>query len=196
MVVHDAFNKTIKTHDFNYKENFAKGFHTETVGEENDADKHIVPNAQLNDTGKALFEYPNSKKMVVTETSKVHNDYEFVPVNATLPKITSQKAAMKNIVLTMLVYGNTQLNAGDIVNFTLPLLQPVGDTQPKDNPFFSGRYLVMAVKHTMALGTGTHEMTLRCMKDSVRTPYPSEVDPLIVGTDNTREINIYENDGA
>ena len=196
VVVHDAFNKTIKTHDFNYKENFAKGFHTETVGEENDADKHIVPNAQLNDTGKALFEYPNSKKMVVTETSKVHNDYEFVPVNATLPKITSQKAALKNIVLTMLVYGNTQLNAGDIVNFTLPLLQPVGDKQPVDNPFFSGRYLVMAVKHTMALGTGTHEMTLRCMKDSVRTPYPSETDPLIVGTDNTKEINIYGNDSG
>ena len=196
VVVHDAFNKTIKTHDFNYKENFAKGFHTETVGEENDADKHIVPNAQLNDTGKALFEYPDSKKMVVTETSKVHNDYEFVPVNATLPKITSQKAALKNIVLTMLVYGNTQLNAGDIVNFTLPLLQPVGDKQPVDNPFFSGRYLVMAVKHTMALGTGTHEMTLRCMKDSVRTPYPSETDPLIVGTDNTKEINIYANDSG
>ena len=194
VVVHDAFNKTIKTHDFNYKENFAKGFHTETVGEENDADKHIVPNAQLNDTGKALFEYPDSKKMVVTETSKVHNNYEFVPVNATLPKITSQKAALKNIVLTMLVYGNTQLNAGDIVNFTVPLLRPVGDKQPIDNPYFSGRYLVMAVKHTMALGTGTHEMTLRCMKDSVRTPYPREDDPLIVGTDKTREINIYAQD--
>ena len=31
------------------------------------------------------------KKMVVTETSKVHNDYEFVPTSDTLPKITSQR---------------------------------------------------------------------------------------------------------
>ena len=194
VVVHDAFNKTIKTHDFNYKENFAKGFHTETVGEENDADKHIVPNAQLNDTGKALFEYPDSKKMVVTETSKVHNDYEFVPVNATLPKITSQKAGLKNLNLSMLVYGNTDLNAGDIINFNLPLLKPSGDSEPKENPYIGGRYLIMAIKHTMVLETGTHEMTLRCMKDSVRTPYPSEDDPLIVGTDKTKDINIYKED--
>jgi hypothetical protein len=194
VVVHDAFNKTIKTHNFNYKENFAKGFHVETVGNENDADKHIVPDTQLNDTGKALFEYPDSKKMVVTETSKVHNDYEFVPVNATLPKITSQKAGLKNLNLSMLVYGNTDLNAGDIINFNLPLLKPSGDSEPKENPYIGGRYLIMAIKHTMVLETGTHEMTLRCMKDSVRTPYPSEEDPLIVGTDKTRDINIYKED--
>jgi len=194
VVVHDAFNKTIKTHDFNYKENFAKGFHVETVGNGNDADKHIVPDTQLNDTGKALFEYPDSKKMVVTETSKVHNDYEFVPVNATLPKITSQKAGLKNLNLSMLVYGNTDLNAGDIINFNLPLLKPSGDSEPKENPYIGGRYLIMAIKHTMVLETGTHEMTLRCMKDSVRTPYPSEEDPLIVGTDKTKDINIYKED--
>ena len=194
VVVHDAFNKTIKTHDFNYKDNFAKGFHVETVGNGNDADKHIVPDTQLNDTGKALFEYPDSKKMVVTETSKVHNDYEFVPVNATLPKTTSQKAGLRNLNLSMLVYGNTDLNAGDIINFNLPLLKPSGDSEPKENPYIGGRYLIMAIKHTMVLETGTHEMTLRCMKDSVRTPYPSEEDPLIVGTDKTKDINIYKED--
>ena len=42
--------------------------------------------------------------------------------------------------------------------------------------------------------TGTHEMVLKCMKDSVRRPYPSEEDALIVGKDNTAEINIYEED--
>ena len=26
LVVHDAFNKTLTTHDFNYKEDFEKGF--------------------------------------------------------------------------------------------------------------------------------------------------------------------------
>ena len=196
VVVHDAFNKTIKTHDFNYKENFAKGFHTETVGDSDDGDKHFTPNTQLNDTGKALFEYPDSKKMVVTETSKVHNDYEFVPVNTTLPKITSQKAGLRNLNLSMLVYGNTDINAGDIINFNLPLLKPSGDKDPIENPYIGGRYLIMAVKHTMTLESGTHEMTLRCMKDSVRTPYPSESDPLIVGTDKTKEIDIYKEDNT
>ena len=34
------------------------------------------------------------------------------------------------------------------------------------------------------------------MKDSVRTPYPREEDALIVGKDNTKEINIYNEDIA
>ena len=42
LIVHDAFNKTIKTHDFNYIENFEKGFHLESVGE-TDTGKHILP---------------------------------------------------------------------------------------------------------------------------------------------------------
>ena len=33
LVVHDAFNKTIKTHNFNYKDNYEKEFHTETIGD-------------------------------------------------------------------------------------------------------------------------------------------------------------------
>ncbi len=47
LVVHDAFNKTIKTHDFNYKENFEKGYHTETLGNESDPQKMIRPKPLL-----------------------------------------------------------------------------------------------------------------------------------------------------
>ena len=196
VIVHDAFNKTIKTHDFNYKDNYAKGYHLESIGSAEDEFKFITPETQLNDTGKSLYEYPNARKMVVTETSKVHNDYEFTPVSETLPKITSQIASMKNLNLTMLVYGNTQINAGDVINFSVPVMRTPGNKEPMQNPYTSGRYLIMAIKHTMSLDAQSHEMTRKCMKDSVRTPYPREEDPLIVGKDNTKEINIYNEDIA
>jgi len=192
LVVHDAFNKTIKTHDYNYIKDFGNGYHTETTGDGNDADKHILPNAKFNDTGKGLNDYPNSKKMVVTETSKVHNDFEFVPTKDTLPKITSQKAVLKNLSLKLLVYGNTQINAGDIINFTVPVMAP--SDKKMANPYTSGRYLVLAIKHTISVETNTHEMTLQCHKDSVRTPYPKEEDALIVGKENNKVINIYKED--
>jgi hypothetical protein len=192
LIVHDAFNKTIKTFDFNYKDNYEKSYHLETIGSELDTDKQITPNTKLNDTGKSLYEYPNAKKMVVTETSRVHNDYEFTPVDETLPKITSQTTGYRNMNMTLLVHGNTLLNAGDVINFTVPVMQPGEDKIP--NPYTSGRYLIMAIKHTIAVTTQNHTMVLKCMKDSVRTPYPTEEDALIVGKDNTRDINIYNED--
>ena len=192
LVVHDAFNKTIKTHDFDYIKEFEKSYHTETVGDENDSLKHVLPDTQYNDTGKGFNEYANSKKMVVAETSKVHNDYEFTPTKDTLPKIISQRKTLQNLNLTLLVYGNTILNAGDVIFFNAPVLRPGDKVIP--NPYVSGRYLIMAIKHTISLETGTHEMVLKCMKDSVRTPYPKEEDALIVGKDNTKDINIYNED--
>ena len=187
LIVHDAFNKTITTHDFNYKDNYEKGYHLETIGDESDNFKQITP-----DTGNGLYDYPNAKKMVMAETSKVHNDYEFVPVNNTLPKITSQNMGYRNMNMTLLVYGNTLLNAGDVINFTVPVMQPGEDPIP--NPYTSGRYLVMAIKHTIAVTTNDHTMVLKCFKDSVRTPYPEETDTLSVGKENIDEVNIYNED--
>ncbi len=192
LVVHDAFNKTIKTHDFNYKDNFQKGYHTETLGRETDLAKMITPDTQLNDTGKSLYEFAESKKMVVTETSKVHNDYEFTPSKDTLPQIVSQKAGYKNLNLSLLVYGNTGINVGDIINFTSPIMQP--GEKAETNPYTNGRYLIMAIKHTISAEAQRHEMTLRCFKDSVRTPYPSESDPLIIGSEKAFNADIYEQD--
>ena len=192
VIVHDAFNKTITTHDFNYKDNYAKGYHLESLGDEGDEFKFITPETQLNDTGKSLYELPNSKKMVVTETSKVHNDYEFTPTSRTLPKITSQMAGYKNMNLSLLVYGNTNLNCGDVINYSAPIMQPGEKIQP--NPYTSGRYLIMAIKHTISVETQTHEMVLRCFKDSVRTPYPKETDPLITGKEYNDKIDIYNED--
>ena len=192
LVVHDAFNKTITTHDFNYKDNYEKSYHLESLGDEADSQKHITPETQLNDTGKSLYDFAESKKMVVTDTKAVHNNFEFTPVNQTIPKITSQRAGYKNMNMSLLVYGNTNLNAGDVINFTVPVMQP-GDKNPV-NPYTSGRYLIMAIKHTISVETGTHEMVLRCFKDSVRSPYPREDDPLITGKEFNNTVNIYNED--
>ena len=96
--------------------------------------------------------------------------------------------------MSLLVYGNTSLNCGDIINFTVPVMQPGEEVLP--NPYTSGRYLIMAIKHTIAVTTQNHTMVLKCMKDSVRTPYPSEEDALITGKDDINEVNIYNEDIA
>ena len=52
----------------------------------------------------------------------------------------------------------------------------------------------MAIKHTISVESKSHEMVLKCFKDSVRTPYPSEEDGLLVGIEDDTNINIYKED--
>jgi len=186
VTVHDAFNKTIKTFNYNYNESGPNQVHTEintdrfsTVGllyPEDGSGKGV----KFADTGKSLTEMYDAKTMVVTETSKVHNDYEFTPTSQLLPLSTHQSQAMRNMNLSLLVYGNTLVNAGDIITFTSPVQRP-GEVE--NNPYTSGRYVVMAIKHMVNVESQRHEMVLKCFKDSVRNAYPKEEDALnSVGT--------------
>ena len=173
LTVHDAFNKTIKTHVFNYFESGPYRPHTHMS-----KDAGLLMPQSTDFTGVPFDEQDilsgqeDSKTMVVTETSKVHNDYEFTPTKDTLPYITHDKAGFKNHNLSLLVFGNTQINAGDIILFTSPLLRPEGG----DSPYTSGRYIVMAIKHVVNIEAQRHEMVLKCYKDSVRNEYPREED--------------------
>ena len=173
LTVHDAFNKTLKTHTFNYMDAGVVRPHTHM----NKDAGLLMPNSNDHvgvpfDEQDILSSQADSKTMVVTETSKVHNDYEFTPTKDTLPFIVHDRAGFKNHNLSLLVFGNTQINAGDIIKFTSPLLRPEGG----DSPYTSGRYIVMAIKHVVNIEAQRHEMVLKCYKDSVRNEYPREED--------------------
>ena len=171
LTVHDAFNKTLKTHTFNYMDSGEVRPHTHMKKEAG----LLMPNSNDHvgvpfDEEDILSSQKDSKTMVVAETSKVHNDYEFTPTKDTLPFVVHDKALFKNHNLSLLVFGNTQINAGDIIKFTSPLLRPEGG----DSPYTSGRYIVMAIKHVVNIESQRHEMVLKCFKDSVRREYPRE----------------------
>ena len=181
VTVHDAFNKTISTKTYDYNEIGPRQAHTEMAASRFETAGLLYPQdgkgkgVKYADTNKGLNEMPEAKTMVVTETSKVHNDYEFTSNKELLPLITHQKQAMRNMNLSLLVYGYTLLNAGDIITFDAPIQRP---GEPERNPYTTGRYVVMAIKHIVNVEAQRHEMVLKCFKDSVRTPYPSEEDAL------------------
>jgi len=183
VVTHDAFNKTITTTDFNYNKDAKLQPHTDMSRDRFDNVGLLYPEqndgsgVEYADTGKSLSEMPESKLMVASDTSKVHDDYEFTPTKGTLNLITNQEATVRNMNLSMLVYGNTLINAGDIVTFTSPVMRP-SEAQPENSPYTSGRYCIMAIKHMVNVEAQRHEMVLKCFKDSVRIAYPKEEDAL------------------
>ena len=114
-----------------------------------------------------IFSYEEAPYKIVKESEKF-----FLK---SLPLITHQKQAMRNMNLSLLVYGNTILNAGDIITFSSPVQRP---GEPENNPYTSGRYVIMAIKHMVNVEAQRHEMVLKCFKDAVSTPYPTEEDAL------------------
>ena len=198
LVVHDAFNKTITEHNFDYHSNFEKEYHAEPIGTGSSAFSMtpIAPFSKESENAKAITDLPNSKRMVMTDTTKIHNDYEFVPVSATLPKQLSKSQVLRQNVLNMSVYGKTDLRVGDMINISLPLLRPTNpDEEDIANPYFAGRYVVLAIKHIVAVETGSHDMIIKCMKDSVGTPLPTSGESISdIGKDLTGDYSIYDLD--
>jgi len=133
--------------------------------------------------------------MSVVDTKAVHNDYEFTAPELLLPNKVSQRAQMANNHLLLTVPGQTRINAGNIITFNLPLQQPIGhDEAQKTNPYYSGRYLILSLKHKFDVPNQKHTMNLRTVKDAVMTDLPKGLDEVTVLTDKKDAVNLYEED--
>ena len=195
LTVHDAFNKTLKTHNFDYYKSFGDYFHAETEKGNRTYTKQLLPFAKFDDTDKDISQFADSKTMVVTETSKVHNDYEFVPTRDTLPISLSQRQSLHNNILSLIVHGNSLLGAGDMISFSLPLMKPLreGETQ-QENPYIAGRYLITSIKHIISSETGKYQMSLKCSKDAVQNGYIPETNAHQTKKEESTAYNIYGED--
>lgn len=198
LIVHDSFNKTIVEHEFDYHGSFGEFFHTEHTDGEKSGIKFLQPYANFDNTEKNLSEHPLAKLMLTSQTKKIHNDYEFEDQGDLLPNSISQREQLANFNLILTVPGNTRVHAGDLISFALPFQKPVAPDEKQElNPYYSGRYLVLQVKHIINQTNQRHEMIMRCVKDAVSNPLPVETDKIIVKLkDHSRNqiVNVYEDD--
>ena len=135
-----------------------------------------------------------AKLMTYCDNRKIHNDFEFPPLKDTIQSRLSQRLSLLNVNVSLVVPGNSLLRAGDVINFDLPLQRPVLDTNKSSNPYYSGRYLVMSVLHTVDRESGKYQMVLKCAKDSTVTELPAESRPFTIDTKQEGVENIYNSD--
>jgi hypothetical protein len=197
LIEHDAFNKTFTKTEYDYLADFGKYFHTEHDNGDKAADKGMIPFTKFEDTNKDISQNYMAKLMTKTKATKLHNDYE-LPSHADTTQIRiPQYEGMKSTNLKLQVFGNSLLKAGDIITFDIPLMRPLGNTKDKrqeSSPYFSGRYMITAIKHIINMKAQRYEMVLDCMKDAVRTSYPAELDQNIVNTPDRGVTSIYQAD--
>ena len=195
LITHDIYNKKITTFDYDYHEQFGQFFHTEHDQGNRTETKYLRPLMKLDDTDKVLSDYPMAKLMNVVDTKKVHNDFEFTPPEDILPNKVSQRAQMANFHLVMTVPGQTRMNCGEMISFALPNQRPVQHDQPQTlNPYYSGRYLILSLKHKFDVVAQKHTMNIRCVKDSTPKELPKGLDTVYTKTGKVQAQDLYKVD--
>jgi hypothetical protein len=194
-IEYDPFFKLITTNDYDYNEDFYNHFHTEHSDGYKTAVKQPLPYAKFDDTDRPVSKEPLQKVVLKSNTSKVHDSQEFPSHYQTTQKRISQHQFMRKNILSIIAPGNSLINAGDIITFDMPLFRPIGDNLPiKSNPHYAGRYLVIAVEHTIAIAAGKYEILIKAVKDSVRKPFQAETDSFPIASPPYKGHNIYDED--
>jgi len=193
-IEYDSFYKTINITDYNYEKDFSKHFHTEHDGDGyKSADKIHLP-AAGNIEGSRLSESYDQRVFLSSNPSRVHDKFGNISAEISTQKIMSQETLLKNGVLTLNVPGNSVLQAGDIIDFEMPLFQPLGDNKPaRKNPYWAGRYLIIFLKHNVDVISG-YNMTIVAVKDNVAHQYIPEHQTWRHQAPKRKTHNIYEQD--
>ena len=195
LITHDIYNKKITEFNYDYHEQFGEHFHTEHNDGAKSDTKFMKPLAYYEDTGKHLSDFPMAKLMNLVDTKAVHNDFEFTSPENILPNRVSQRAQMANNHLLLSVPGQTRINVGNIITFNLPLQRKVADNEKQEpNPYYSGRYLMLSLKHNFDIPNQKHTMNIRAVKDSTMTDLPKGLDEVTVLTEKKDAVNLYEED--
>ena len=132
-------------------------------------------------TKKTLSEYPEAYVSLKSSTSAIHNDYESVPATLADQSSISQRGLMLTHNLILNVPGDTNLHAGDMINFELPYQKPVEEGEKQElNPYWAGRYLIISLKHIIDQTSQEHMMAIRCVKDSTLNRLPDQTESHLI----------------
>ncbi len=184
-ITYNIYDKSYDIKDYHYHKQFSSMFHTDQVGSkskhnfalsntpvDNDPKEGSIPG------DKTFSDYPNSTVSLLGSTRFLHNDNTGMFGTSTDSEgLTeairkSQENQLENTIrLKIVMPGHSYIQAGDIVRFLLPSLEP-NKAEFKGyglDEFHSGRYLVVKLRHRVILGE--YKMVLECVKDSVKSVY-------------------------
>ena len=200
LIEHDMFHKTITTSEYDYEKDFGNHFHTEhDLGTKSNRNTSL-PKVKFDNLNWGVNNEYDQKVMLRSSTSYIHEMKKVagnsvladavsnvmegtgtaVPIPSisgkhTIQKAISQRLLLQNGVLEIQAPGNSQLQAGDIIMFDMPLMESSGHNKKfKSNPYWGGRYLIYDMKHIIDKTEDRYVVHIRAVKDNPAFPYASE----------------------
>ena len=170
LITVDTFNKKIQSYDYNYFDDFTNYFHLQGTQSGDKTDNfHLLPDTPSDEFGKNLSDYP-SKRFMYSTTDKIFNDYKGIEHKDIVRQRNAQRILRNHIVVSVEIAGNTTIDAGDVIHLEIP---QVKEAPRGEDLFLSGNYLIRHIRHNVSILANKHTTTMECIKDSVRTNYPS-----------------------
>ena len=187
MVTHDGFNKTFNEHDFDYNKDYINHKHLEMDSNGDTRDNNgILPMFNFAE-GKRFGDFAEGTLMFSTATENTHTDITRVPFEEIVQQRVSSHLAIQSLVMDITVPGSTNINVGDIVQFTMPKYASATNDDVKDqDKYLSGRYLVSAARHHISSINKKHTMVLELIKDSYNNAYPEENIDIFTNNENDK----------
>lgn len=155
--------------NFNYNEYFNK---SESLN------KHPVVNNAKNRKGNAIYETPQAViKMATSNSGQKNVPYiaskpgaysHDISIETYVPNRTSQLFMSNYNKIKLVIDGDPGATVGSIIKFNLLTMSPLSSAKEPDK-FYSGKYLITAVKHE--INVGSFRTVLEIVKESAPNEY-------------------------
>ena len=180
LITHDIYKKNYDVKEYNYLDDDDFGQH-KRLSDEGDAFRvyntdrfedtdfskaktHLVPISKTTKDFDAQY----------TKSDKLDGYSDPSRLQETFLQRQSRLMEIGNgISIQMSVNGRTNLTVGDIIFITVPSIRG-SDTE---NPLYTGRYLIVKLRHTFSKPLRQHEITMEVVRDNSPSDYPSEGNP-------------------
>jgi len=178
VITYNIFNKSYKKSDYNYEYEFANSKHTDVANEKSNRERYAVAASSFVDQDdKKISDYKESRVSLQPTTQFLHNEEKGAGYGIDVlqdgikhAQGESQVNQVTNgTVLTMVVKGQSWLEAGDLIKFNMLTNDPINPTMV--DPQYSGKYIITKIRHQV--NDKKYTMALECAKDSVRSGFSS-----------------------
>ena len=202
MITHDMYNKTYSSTTFNYLNKYDSFSHTKSENRIKSNPIHSESidfnNKRISDHVSKSFLYPEYKTRTGRDAGMTdsHGRYTFTPYrpDTWLQKRRGHLGILFNgITVEMYVHGNTFLNAGDLIDFTLPYFGiEDASRSKKTDKFINGNMLVTKITHSFDVSEFEHEMKLICVTDDLDEELDHSVEQSTEGEMSPKHTEVYD----
>ena len=171
VISHNLFDKSYDVSDYNFHNQIEKTPHTDR------GDHFPIADTPVDyDNWRKVSDYKESRVSLQTTSPFLHDKsvgkYGLEPLQDgdNTGKLASQgNQVVLGTALKLTVKGQSNLQAGDMIEFNLRSVDSGNSQSNPPDPRFSGNYIITKVRHQVA--DSQYRMVLECAKDSVATKY-------------------------